>query len=66
MTKLEKMEQEIASLAPADLHKLADWFVGYRDALWDSEMEDDIKAGRLDAIAAEVLADHKAGRTRHL
>ena len=66
MTKLEKIEQDIAALTPADLHKLADWLAEYRDEQWDRQIEDDVKAGRLDAVAAEVLADHRAGRTRPL
>ena len=42
MTKLEKIEQEIASLAPADFHKLADWIAEHREELWDRQMETDL------------------------
>lgn len=66
MTKLEKIEQEIATLVPADIHKLADWIAGYRAELWDRQMEEDVAAGKLDKLAAEALADHKAGRTKPL
>jgi hypothetical protein len=66
MTKLEKIEQEIASLAPADIHKLADWIADYRAELWDRQMEKDVAAGKLDKLAAEALADHMAGRTKPL
>jgi hypothetical protein len=38
MTKLEKIEKEIASLVPADLHKLADWIAEYREELWDRQI----------------------------
>ena len=66
MTKLEKIEQEIASLQPADLHKLADWLAEYRSDLWDKQIEEDSKAGKLDKLADEALADHRASRTRPL
>jgi hypothetical protein len=66
MTKLEKIEQQIAELEPADLRKLLAWLAKYREEAWDRQIEEDIKAGRLDALAEEVLADHHAGRTRPL
>ena len=32
----------------------------------DEQLEGDVAAGRLDALAEEALADHAAGRTREL
>ena len=64
MTKLEKIEQEIASLPQADVFKLANWFAEFHAELWDRQIEEDSKAGKLDKLAAEALADHRAGRTR--
>jgi hypothetical protein len=66
MTKLEKIEKEIAALPPSDLHKLADWIAEFRAELWDRQLEDDVAAGKLDKLAAQALADHKAGRTKPL
>ena len=34
--------------------------------VWDKQIEEDAKAGRLDKLTAEALADHKAGRTKLL
>jgi hypothetical protein len=66
MTKLERIEQDIASLSRADLWKLADWLAVFRAEQWDRQIEEDVKAGRLDKLAEEALADHRAGRTRPL
>jgi hypothetical protein len=66
MTKLEKIEQEIAALDPKDVRKLADWLDAYKAELWDRQIEADAKAGKLDQLAEQALADHRAGRTRHL
>ena len=63
MTKLEKIEQEIASLSKADILKLADWFAAFHADAWDRQMEADSNAGRLGKLAEQALADHKAGRT---
>lgn len=66
MTKLEKIEQEIAALDPKDVRKLADWLDDYKAELWDRQIEADAKAGKLDKLAEQALADHRAGRTRPL
>jgi hypothetical protein len=66
MTKLEKIEQEIAALDPKDVRKLADWLDAYKTELWGRQIEADAKAGKLDQLAEQALADHRAGRTRPL
>ena len=63
MTKLEKIEQDIASLSPEDIWKLADWFAEYHADLWDKQIAEDAASGRLDAFADQALADHLAGKS---
>jgi hypothetical protein len=66
MTKLEKIEKDIASLDPADLRKLSDWLAEYQADMWDRQIEADVKAGKLDKLFAEAQADIKAGKVRPL
>jgi hypothetical protein len=66
MTKLEKIEQDITTLSAADFKKLTEWLAEYQADLWDRQIEEDAKVGRLDKLAEEALADHRAGRTRPL
>jgi hypothetical protein len=66
MTKLEKIEREIAGLGRDDVMKLADWLAEYKANLWDEQIEEDAKAGRLDSLAERALADHRAGKTKPL
>ncbi len=66
MTKLEKIEQDIATLTPGEVAKLAEWLAEFQADLWDKQIEADAKAGRLDKLAEQALADHKAGKTRPL
>ena len=66
MTKLEKIEQDIASLTPGEVAKLARWFAEFHADVWDKQIEDDSKAGRLDSLAEQALAAHIAGKTRPL
>ena len=66
MTKVEKLEREVQGLTGEELAAFRDWFAAFDAAMWDRQIEADAKAGRLDALADEALADHRAGRTRKL
>ena len=61
MTKLEKIEQDIATLSPAEIFKLGNWFAEFHADLWHKQIE--AKAGRLNDLITQARADHKAGRT---
>ncbi len=66
MTKLEKIEQEIAALDPGDVAKLAAWFAEFHADLWDRRIEADAKAGRLDKFVEAAKAELAAGKVRGL
>jgi hypothetical protein len=62
MTKLEKIEKEIATLGKEDLFKLADWLAEYQANLWDKQIEEDAKAGRLDQLIDNAKKEIAAGK----
>jgi len=66
MTRIEKIEQEIQRLTPAELAAFRDWFRKYDADAWDREIERDIAAGKLDGLADEARAEHAAGKTKPL
>ncbi|MBX3581466.1 MAG: hypothetical protein KF810_06200 [Rhizobiaceae bacterium] len=66
MTKLEKIEQSVASLSDAELKRFAAWFADYQWERWDRQLENDVESGKLDRFADQALADLAAGRTRPL
>jgi len=66
MSKLDKIEQSVADLSDAELKRFAAWFADYRWERWNSQLEEDVEAGKLDRLADEALADLDAGRTRPL
>ncbi|MET3592326.1 MULTISPECIES: hypothetical protein [Mesorhizobium] len=66
MTKLEQIEKSVAELSPEDLKAFATWFEELQADMWDKQIEADAKTGRLDKLAEQALADHRAGRTRPL
>ena len=66
MTKLERISRDIEALGPDELAKFRAWFAEYDADVWDAQIETDIKAGKLDQLAEQALADHRAGRTKPL
>jgi len=66
MTKLEQIEKSVAELSPDELKAFAAWFEALQADMWDRQIETDAKSGRLDKLAEQALADHRAGRTRPL
>lgn len=66
MKKVEKLENEVQQLNPDELAAFRDWFRRYDSDEWDKEIERDVSAGRLDKLAEEAMAAHKAGRTREI
>jgi hypothetical protein len=66
MTRVEQLEREIMALSRSELAALRDWFQSYLEDEWDSQIEADAKAGKLDRLARKALDEHKAGRTKPL
>lgn len=66
MSKVEKIEREVASLKPSEMTSFRRWFVDFDNDNWDSQLTADIAAGRLDAMADAALEEHAAGKTKPL
>jgi len=66
MSRLETLERDVQSLTPEELAKFRAWFAEYDWQLWDRQLEQDIAAGKLDAMAAEALAEYERGETTEL
>jgi hypothetical protein len=61
-----EIERAIEQLPPEELARLRAWFAEFDAAQWDREFEQDVAAGRLDALADEALDDDRNGRTKEL
>jgi hypothetical protein len=66
MTRVEQLEQEIAKLSPDEFAQLRDWLLEQDWDEWDRQIEHDAKAGKLDKLMKQALADHAAGKSRPL
>ncbi len=66
MSELEQLEQRIRNLPAEELAKFRAWFVEFDHLVWDKQIEADSRAGKLDGLAAQALADYKAGKAREM
>ncbi len=66
LTRVESLEQEIRKLSPQELAELRDWFLEYDAELWDRQIEEDARAGRLDRLAKKALESYHAGKHTEL
>jgi len=66
MSELEQLEQRIRKLSPDQLAKFRAWFIEFDHLMWDRQIEADSKAGKLDGLVAEALAEFKAGKAREI
>jgi hypothetical protein len=63
---LHDIENAIAGLSPDELSKFRAWFVEFDSEAWDQQIEQDARAGKLDALAEEALEDLRQGQTTEL
>lgn len=66
MSEVEQLERRIENLSPQEFAKLRAWFVEFDARVWDQQIEADARAGKLDGLVAEALADYTAGKAREL
>ncbi len=66
MATVESIEREIETLSSTELAQLRRWFAGFDGQAWDAQIEADAAAGKLDALAAEALAEYEAGKAREI
>ena len=55
MTSVAEIQKAIMELPEAEYAELRRWFIDQDWEQWEREFEEDVKAGRLDALAAEAL-----------
>jgi len=64
MTRVDDLAQEVRQLSPEAYRAFRRWFLAFDAELWDEQLEEDVKAGRLDALAHEALAADAEARSQ--
>jgi hypothetical protein len=66
MTTVEDIEKAIAELPPAELDRFRAWFESFDAKRFDEKIERDARAGKLDGLAENALAEYRSGHAREL
>ena len=66
MGNVKAIENAVESLPPMELAEFRRWFAEFDGTAWDRQIERDADSGKLDGLAAEALADYRAGSAREL
>ncbi len=66
MSKVKNIESQIKELSSEELAAFRQWFAEFDADAWDRQFEADVKAGKLDGLAARALQDHADGRSKPL
>lgn len=66
MTTAEDIGKAVEQLAAPELARFRAWFEAFDADRFDAAIAGDSEAGKLDTLAAEALAAHRAGQSREL
>lgn len=66
MTKVQEIEEQIKTLSAEELAELRDWLLEHDWSEWDSQLEMDAVAGKLEKLFAKGLQDHADGKSTRL
>jgi hypothetical protein len=66
MNRLENVEDQVRHLTTEELAAFRSWFAEFEADLWDRQLEEDARDGKLDSLAQRALRDHAAGKSTEL
>jgi hypothetical protein len=63
---ITEIEQAIAELSPEELARFREWFEEFDARVWDEQIQNDAKTGKLDKIANKAIDEYRAGKSKEL
>ncbi len=66
MTTAAEIQKAITDLPKSEYDKLIHWLHEYDWEKWEEEFDEDVRAGKLDALAAKALEAKARGELRDL
>jgi hypothetical protein len=64
MADIKSIEKAVEALPAAELAEFRRWFAEFDGAIWDRQIEDAARSGKLGHLATEALQDFAAGSSR--
>ena len=50
MSEIKQIERAVTELPPEELAEFRNWFLEYDAEIWDRQIEEDVKSGKLDEL----------------
>ena len=66
MSTVQEIEKAVKQLPPDELAAFRSWFLDFDADAWEQQFAADVKASKLNHLAARADADFKAGRCTEL
>ncbi|MFI5107732.1 MAG: hypothetical protein ACHP78_02685 [Terriglobales bacterium] len=66
MDRVERVAREVREFSSDEFANFRQWFAAFDAEAWDRQLEADVKAGKLDALAERALRDHATGKSTKL
>lgn len=66
MSTIKEIENAVISLPQKELAKFQKWFEEFQAKVWDQQLEQDVKMGKLDKLAKKAEKEFRAGRCKEL
>jgi hypothetical protein len=66
MATIQELEKQVTQLSASELREFRQWFYEWDSDDWDRQIERDAQAGKLDALAAEALAEYHSGNAKEI
>ena len=66
MQTVQELQSAVSHLSKDELALFRQWFQEYDSEDWDRQFEEDVKTGKLDALADQAIADFRAGNCQEL
>ncbi len=63
---VKEIENSIQQLSREDFNNLISWLADYENEIWDKEIEEDYKSGKLNNLINNALTDIKNGNIKAL
>ncbi|HEX3244851.1 MAG TPA: hypothetical protein VHX16_05560 [Chloroflexota bacterium] len=63
MGRVDVLERQVRDLSEVELAEFRRWFEEFDAQNWDHQIESDVRAGKLDALADAALREHRDGKT---
>lgn len=63
---IAELEKAVTELTEQELIRFREWFDEYYAEMWDKQIEEDVNAGRLDNLLAEVDEEYNADLSKPL